>query len=277
MSITQEDIFDTAFSVAPYAVIGLIGAIILLPFLYVLSVSFRPPTELYDAPHFIPNEITFDYWRRGIEIIGPNLKNSAIVATGTAILSLTITIPGAYVFARQDFPGKEPAFYSILIALLFPYILLVIPISDIWYGLGLYNTRLGLIIAYQAFVTPFALWILRDFFEDLPHNIEEAAQVYGCSQFEAFWRVIIPISMPAIVATGFLAFLTGWNDFLFANMLVTGTGPRTAVVTLFLSTTGGDITDWGLATAETLIVGIPPTILYMVARRRLSESFALSD
>lgn len=277
MNATLEEIFDRIFGVAPYAVIAFIGAAILLPFLYVLSVSVRPPTELFGPPHFIPQEFTLEFWQRGFEIVGPNLRNSAIVATGTAILSLIITIPGAYVFARQDFPGKEPAFYSILVALLFPYILLIIPISDIWFGIGIYNTRIGLIIAYQAFVTPFALWILRDFFEDLPHNIEEAAQVYGCTQFEAFWRVIIPISMPAIVATGFLAFLTGWNDFLFANMLVTGTGPRTAVVTLFLSTTGGDITNWGLTMAETLIVGIPPTILYMVARKQLTQSFALTD
>lgn len=277
MSVTIEDALNRIFGVAPYIVIAFLGTVILLPFLFVLSVSLRPPTELYGEPHIIPDEITFRFWKQGFDIVGPNLKNSAIVATGTAILSLIITIPGAYVFARKDFPGKEQAFYSILVALLFPYVLLIIPISDIWYGLGLYNTRLGLIVAYQAFVTPFALWILRDFFEDLPQNIEEAAQVYGCTQFEAFWRVILPLSMPAIVATGFLAFLTGWNDFLFANMLVTGTGPRTAVVSLFLSTTGGEITTWGLTMAETLIVGIPPTVLYMVARGQLSESFALSD
>ena len=275
-TISLEKVDDIGFRLLPYLLILAICAVVLIPFLFVLSVSIRPPTGLYGPPHLIPESITLKFWKDAIQTVGPHLKNSAIIATGTAVVSLIITIPGAYVFARTEFPGKKPAFYSILVALLFPYILLVLPISDLWYELGLYNTRIGLILAYQAFVTPFALWILRDFFENLPHNLEEAAQVYGCTQFGAFYRVIVPLAMPAIVATGFLAFLTGWNDFLFANMLTTGTGPRTAVVTLFLSTTGGEITSWGHTMAATLLVGIPPTVLYMVARRYLTESFALS-
>lgn len=268
---------DFSFHVLRYITLSLILAMTVIPFLFMIMVSFRAPPEFFGGgPHLITRQPTLQAWGTAWgELSGP-LKNSALIATGTALLSLVITIPGAYVFARQDFPGKNLGFYLILVALLFPYLLLIIPITDTWRNLGLYNTIPGVIIAYQIFVTPFAIWILRDFFEKLPANLEEAAMVYGCSQFSAFYRVILPLSGPAVVATGFLAFLVGWNDFLFSNMLTTGTGPRPAVVELFLLTTGGETRFWAKIMAETIFVGLPPTILYMISRRYLTESFEVT-
>jgi ABC-type glycerol-3-phosphate transport system permease component len=266
---------ELGFQSAKYLLLGVSLLLAVFPFVYVLSVSFRPPAELYTAPHLLPRNPTLEPWQTAVDTLSGPLINSTIIAVGTAVLSLLITIPGAYVFGRKEFPGKRPMFYLVIMALLFPYILLVIPISDLWSELGLYNTIPGLWLAYQVFVTPFAIWILRDFFEQLPQNLEEAAQVYGCTQFGAFMRVVLPISMPAIVAVGFLAFLTGWNDFLFSNMLTTGTGPRPAVVSLFLSTAGSEQTLWTRLMAQTLIIGLPPTVLYIVARRKLSNALAV--
>jgi ABC-type glycerol-3-phosphate transport system permease component len=266
---------ELGFQSAKYLLLGVSLLLAVFPFVYVLSVSFRPPAELYTAPHLLPRSPTLEPWRTAVDTLSGPLINSTIIAVGTAVLSLLITIPGAYVFGRKEFPGKRPMFYLVITALLFPYILLIIPISDLWSELGLYNTIPGLWLAYQVFVTPFAIWILRDFFEQLPPNLEEAAQVYGCTQFGAFLRVVLPISMPAIVAVGFLAFLTGWNDFLFSNMLTTGTGPRPAVVSLFLSTAGSEQTIWTRLMAQTLIIGLPPTVLYIVARRKLSNALAV--
>lgn len=245
-----------------------------LPFLYSLSISFRPYSEVFGRIYWIPKDPTLSAWKRAFKLLSQPLKNSFVIATGSAIISLLITIPGAYVFGRKKFPGKQILFYAVIVALLFPYILLIIPITSIWNSVGLYNTIPGIWLAHQVFVTPFAIWILRDFFEQLPANIEEAAQIYGCTQFSAFVRVILPLSMPAIIAAGFLTFLIAWNDFLFTNMLTTGTGPRPAVVTLFISTTGGETTSWTLLMAETLMIGAPPTVLYMVARRYLGSAFA---
>lgn len=260
-----------------YVVLVLMLGFVGLPFIFAVSVAFRPPTELFaNHVYLIPKNPTIETWINGFNNLKQPLMNSVIIATGTMVISLFITIPGAYVFGRKDFPGKDLAFYAIVLALLLPYILLIIPMSALAHRTGLYNTIPGLWIAYQTFVTPFSLWILRDFFESLPSNLEEAAQVYGCTQFSAFVRVMLPISGPAIVAVGFLAFLTGWNDFLFSNYLTTGTGPRPAVVTLYLSTLGGERTYWGLLMAQTLIIGIPPTVLYMFSRRYLSQAFALS-
>lgn len=277
MNIDRISSGDIVFDILRYGILFVFLGMVILPFVYALSVSFRLPAEFFTQDiYWIPRNPSLKPWITAISELRTPLWNSTLIAVGTMILSLIITIPGAYVFGRKEFPGKRPMFYMIIIVLLFPYILLVIPITTLWTSIGLYNTIPGLWLAYQVFVTPFAIWILTDFFSKLPENLEEAAQVYGCTQFTAFLRVIVPLSAPAIVAVGFLAFLTGWNDFLFSNMLTTGTGPRPAVVTLYLTTAGGERNYWALVMAETLLIGAPPTVLYMVSRRYLSNAFAVN-
>lgn len=260
-----------------YTVIAFLVMVNVVPFLFIISVSFTSPEAFFGDPSLIPANPTLEAWQSGFTELKDNLLNSAIIATGTAVLSMIITIPGAYAFARKQFYGKSAAFYAIVTAMMFPYILLVIPIMGLWSDLNLYNTIPGMWLAYQIFVTPFAIWILRDFFQNLPTDLEEAAQVYGCSQFSAFTRVILPLAAPGIVAVGFLAFLTGWNDFLFSNLLTTGTGPVPAVPVLYGTIGGGsgERVYWGKLMAETLIIGIPPTVLYLFARNYLESAFAV--
>ena len=273
--LKRMDLDDATFISAKYIGILLLIILNVVPLLYAFSVSVKPPAEWFGDAHFLPKNPTIEPWIIAFDNLSGPLVNSVIIASGTAIISLLITVPGAYVFGRQNVPGKKFLFYVIIAALLFPYILLIIPIASVWNTLGLYNTIPGVWIAYQVFVTPFAVWILRDFFEKLPTDLEEAAQVYGCTQFQAFIKVILPLSLPGIVAVGFLAFLIGWGDFLFSSILTTGTGPRPAVVALFLDTAGGERVDWSVIMAETFIVGLPPTVIYMMSRRYLSNAFAV--
>jgi len=258
-----------------YGVLVFLLFLVLAPFTYTFFATFRPASEFFGEPHLFPRQFTLDPWMQAFDRLSGPLWNSFKIATGTAVLALLITIPSAYVFGRKEFRGKRIAFYLIVVALMFPYILMLIPISSLWFSLNLYNTVPGLWIAYQVFVTPFAIWILRDFFAKLPQNIEEAAQVYGCTQFSAFIRVILPLSLPAVVAVGFVAFLVGWNDFLFSNMLTDGTGPRPAVVVLFIDNIGEKTRVWSVMMAQTLLIGIPPAILYMFSRRYLTNAFAV--
>jgi len=276
MSSASRSLQDRFFDAMSYGVILFLIGIIVVPYSIVIFTSFKPPAEVFNNLNLIPQQPTIDAWISSFEALRGGLINSLIVATGTAVLSLLITIPGAYVFGRKDFPGKEIGFYMIISALLFPYLILVVPIGSWWLDFGLYNTIPGLWIAYQAFVTPFAIWVLRDFFEGLPDNIEEAAQVYGCSQFGAFIRVVLPLSIPAIAAVGFLSFLSGWNDFLFANLLTNNTGPQTAVVALFNTVNSGEQVLWSRMMAATIIVGFPPLVLYLIARQYLANAFAVS-
>ena len=277
MSAKEYDVAAVTLKAGTYGVVSFLVLFNLVVLAFILSVSFMPPTEFFGAPHLIPHEPTLQAWTSGFEELRDNLVNSFLIGLGTTVVALAISIPGAYAFARKEFYGRTLGFYAIISAMMFPYILLVIPIMDLWNDLGLYNTIPGMILAYQVFVTPFAIWILRDFFAKLPTDIEEAAQVYGCTQFTAFLRVILPLATPGIVAVGFLAFLTGWNDFLFANLLTTGTGPVPAVPVLYGTIGGGsgERVYWGKLMAETLIIGTPPTILYLVARNYLENAFTV--
>lgn len=251
---------------------------IVIPLVYVIGTSFKPPGELFtSSPHLVPNDPTIENYTYAIDRFGTQLVNSLLIALGTAGLALLITIPGAYVFGRKEFPGKRLLFYGIILALLFPHVVLIVPITELWLSVGLFNTLPGVWLSFQIFVAPFALWILRDFFRKLPSNLEESARIYGCSQFGAFVRVILPLSLPAIGAIGFLAFLHGWSDFLFANMLTTGNGPRPAIVSLYfaLNAGGGERVNWGPMMAMSMIIGLPPTALYMYTRQHLTNAFAV--
>ncbi len=247
----------------------------IIPIIYIILSSFKPPSAFFKpGVHWVPQQPTLQAWEQGLAALSDPLITSAMVASGTTLIALIITIPGAYVFGRREFPGRKLTFYMIVVSLLFPYILLIIPIADIWNDIGLYNTIPGIWLAYQVFVAPFAIWLLRDFFANLPTNIEEAAQVYGCTPFGAFFRVVLPLSAPGVMAVMFMAFLISWNDFLFANMILQQ-NKQTAIVALFQSTQGGERTYWGMLMAEALIIGIPPTILYMIARKKLTSAFAV--
>lgn len=270
MKSKHAEIFFAGLKVLTLAIYS---AMIIIPFIFILSVGFLPKAELFGPFHLIPRNPTLDSYEFAIQSIGDNLVNSFIASTGTALLTLLIAVTGGYVFARKEFPGKQLAFYAIITALMFPYVLMVVPITDIFFRIGLFNTFIGLIFAFQLFVAPFALWVLRDFFEKLPPHLEEAAQVYGCSEFTAFVRVVLPLSKPALMSTGFIAFVIGWHEFLFANMLTTYQGPRPATVQLFLDTVTGNITFWGVMMAETVLVALPTAILYFIARQSISETF----
>lgn len=257
-----------------YFVLALVLALILIPYTYVIVTAFKPPGEVFETS-WMPEEFSFQAW---IDVFRINdfhiyLWNSLISGLGAAVLAIVISVPGAYVFARKEFPGREPFFYLIVGTLIFPFILLIVPITITWINIGLFNSFLGLWLAFQIFAVPYSMWIMRSYFMQMPRFLEEAAMVYGCTQFQAFYRVILPLAKPVIVSVLFLAFLQGWSDFLFSNMLTTGDGPRTASVAIYVSSAGGERIEWEVLMVMTLITGIPPVILYMLAQKHISKTF----
>lgn len=252
----------------------LLTAVSILPVLYGISVSFRPRSEVFGPLHFFPHEPTIEPYQNVIADIGVNLANSLLLATGVAILVLVISIPGAYAFARLEFPGRTFLFYLIVFIMLLPLVGMVIPILTIWSKLGLYDTIIGLWFGILPGTIPISLWILRDYFSKLPDNLEEAAMVFGTTRFGAFVRVVLPVATPAMIAVGFLAFLGGWNEFLFSNLLTTGQGPRPAIVVLFSSLSVDSTNDWPYLLAMTFTIGVPPAVMYIIARRYLEAALS---
>lgn len=259
-----------------YAGLLFVLGLVLIPYSYIILAAFRSPGEMFEVKWF-PEEWSLEAWRYTIDTVEfqKYILNSFIAGSGAAVIALFIAVPGAYVFGRKQFWGKELFFYTITLALLFPFVLLVVPLTILWIKIGLYDTMVGLWLAYQVFIIPFALWILRGYFAELPPSLEECAMVYGCTHFQAFYRVMLPLAKPVIVSLLFICFLIGWGDFLFSNMLTTGEGPRTASVILYVTAAGGERIEWEVLMVMTLIAGIPPVILYILAQRQLMQTLAV--
>ncbi|MGQ4809781.1 Diacetylchitobiose uptake system permease protein NgcG [Candidatus Entotheonellaceae bacterium PAL068K] len=258
-----------------FTTLAFVLALVVIPYAYVVVTAFKSPDEVYET-RWIPTRISFHAWQEVFEIYDFHryLFNSLIAGVGSAVLALLISLPGAYIFARKEFRFREPFFYVIVGTLIFPFILLIVPITIVWIRVGLFDRFLGLWLAFQIFAVPYSMWILRGYFAQLPRYLEEAAMVYGCTQFQAFYRVMLPLAKPVIVSVLFLAFLQGWSDFLFSNLLTTSEGPRTASVAIYVATAGGERIEWEVLMVMTMITGIPPVILYMIAQKHLSRTFA---
>jgi len=258
-----------------FAVLGLVLALILIPYAYIIATAFKGPGEVFET-RWLPEEISLQAWIDVFEIFAFHqfLFNSLIAGLGSALLAVVISLPGAYIFARKKFRFRETFFYLIVGTLVFPFILLIVPLTIIWIKVGLFNTFLGLWLAFQIFAVPYCVWILRGFFAQLSPHLEEAAMVYGCTQFQAFYKVMVPLAKPVVISVLFLSFLYGWSDFLFSNMLTTGGGPQTASVAIYIATAGGERIEWEMLAAMTLIAGVPPVAVYMLAQKYLSQTFA---
>ncbi|MEM2175111.1 MAG: carbohydrate ABC transporter permease [Candidatus Micrarchaeia archaeon] len=259
--------------------IGLLFLLILTlaPISIAIALSFRPSFEAYSVWHWIPYEFTIEPWIKALTLYKMNyfLLNSFYAAIGNAILTLIISIPPSYLFARKKFKGKEIGFFLMIFALLFPYVLLIIPINVILARLNLTDTIPGLWLAFLTFTIPYAVWILTDFFAKLPRDIEEAAMLDGLSDIGAFFKVVLPLSKPALFATFFLAFLYGWDDFMFSSVLTTE-NTRTAVVNLHAFTTATGFCYWAELMASVLMVSIPPAILYAILQKYIVKGLALT-
>jgi len=271
----QTNRWDIGYMITNYLIVGLILAMILIPIIYTISASFKPEDEIFrNSVALLPENPTFENWVFGFNEMADGLLISTIASFGAALFALFVTIPGAYVFGRKEFPGKKIIFYGVVLTMLFPVIVLVVPVTRLWLDTGLYNSIPGLVIAWQILITPLVIWILRDYFSSLPANLEEAAQVYGATEFGAFVRVILPIATPALVAVGFLAFQNAWSEFLFAQLITDSSGPQPAIIHLWatLNASSGERVLWGAMMSQSLIIAVPPAFLYFATQRSLAKA-----
>ena len=221
----------TAVRILPHLALVPMALLVLLPPLWVLRTSLVPEALSYD-PRILP-AATLDNYRQILEGSGFALayRNSIVIALGSTLMSLPFAAATGYAFARFRTGGSLPRFV-VLATQMLPPVILVLPIFTIFRPLGLTNSVLGLVIAYSALNLPFLIWILMGFFEGVPVEFEWAAYVDGATPFGAFWRVVVPVSLPGIMAAGVLSFILAWNEFLFALVL---SGPTSATVPVALA------------------------------------------
>jgi multiple sugar transport system permease protein len=192
------------------------------PILWALSVSLKSGSELFLwPPRYIPLEPTFEHYRAAFtrDDFLAAIRNSLIIMVVATPISVLLSALGAYGLARYQFPGKEFSKYGILSIRMIPGILIAIPMFIIARKLGMHDRIITLIIAYVAFNLPFTIWMLTGFFEEIPREIEESALIDGCSPWQVFIRIVLPLSAPALVAATIFCMILCWNEFQFAVIL----------------------------------------------------------
>jgi ABC-type glycerol-3-phosphate transport system permease component len=254
----------TIKDILTYAALALVVIIVDLPFFQMISVSFKTRAEALSSISFFPEHFSLgniiNVWTR--TDFPRNILNSIIVALSTTVFCIAIAIIAGYALSR--FKGRFFSAYSVLLLLLqlFPSVLLLIPLFVIFSSLHLVDTLFGTVLAYTTMNLSFSIWMVKGFMDTIPFDLEEAGMIDGCTQFGAFIKVIIPISMPGISTVGIFTFINSWGEYTLASILLRS--DSNATLTLGLQKFISQFTaDWpSLMTASA--IATVPTILFLV-------------
>lgn len=245
----------------------------LFPLAWMTSLAFKSPTAFRSGtPTFLPEDWTWENFRTVFddELFTSALRNSFGIAIIATVLAVVVAMFAAYAIARLEFPGKKVLLSMALAIAMFPQAALVGPLFDMWRGLGIYDTWLGLIIPYLTFALPLSIWTMSAFFRQIPWEMEQAAQVDGATPWQAFRRVIVPLAAPGVFTTAILTFFFCWNEFLFAISLTSTDRARTVPAALSFFTGQSQFQSPVTAVmAASVVVTIPIVILVLVFQRRI--------
>lgn len=242
---------------------------VIFPFIQMVSISLKEPREQFLVPPTLtPKRPTLTNYIQAWQQPGfiRYFLNSLGLTIATMFFVTTISIFGAYAFTRLRFKLKNLLFTIILFSQMFCLGAIMVPLYKIFGNLGLIDTYAGLIIAYVGFYVPVAIWLLRSFIISIPIEIEEAAQVDGCTKIQAFWKVGLPLLRPCIGATAAYVFFVTWQEFLFALIFMTSADHRTLPVGI-LDFVGQYETNWGSLMAASILISIPVFIMFIFVQR----------
>jgi len=255
--------------IATYAIALALATFVGFPLLWMVISSLKPSAELFvNPPRLFPSELTLQWYRN---LIGnPDaillFRNSLVVGASTTLICLTAGTLAAYSVTRFAYPGKQAFLIGALFSYMFPAVVLFISIYMIVSVLGLIDTLFGLILCHCILTFPFALWMLKSFFEGIPREIDEAAWVDGASFLRTFFTIILPLALPGIFSVAVFVFVLSWNEFLFASVLITSGDMKTIPLGIAEFITSFDIR-WGEIMAIGTLATLPVVILFLFVQR----------
>jgi ABC-type glycerol-3-phosphate transport system permease component len=258
---------------ASYAVLGLVSAFALLPVYWALNTSLKLGTHVTTTPpEWFPNPITLENY---VSVLSQSslpryYLNSVVLVVCTILLVLTIGVHAGYAAARYEFRGKETLLFFLLSTIMIPGVVTLIPQYLLAVQLGLHDTYIALILVFSAWQVPVVVWIMRGFFENIPRELDEAAQVDGCSRLTAFYRVVLPLSWPGLAASAIVVFVWVWNEFLIALTLTASDSTRPLTVGLYFFLGEARI-EWERLTAGACAALIPVIVAFLLLQRYFIE------
>lgn len=248
-----------------YASVCLLTVFSLFPFVWMIFSSLKPPDEIYTTPpRWLSNNLTVEHYRKVFfeTNIPRYFLNSTMLAFVTTVTALALAILAGYGFARFKFPGSHFMSLSVLFSQMLPQAVVLIPLYIVLNKTRLINTYPGLTITYLMLTLPLSVWMLKGFFTNIPRELEESAMIDGCSRSYALFKVIVPISAPAILATGIYIFTVAWQEFMFALNFATTLSTKTLPIGIS-EFTGQFRTDWGGVMAASVVVTVPVVVLFI--------------
>ena len=192
--------------------------------------------------------------------------NSLIVSVLTTILAVVVAVPAAYAFSRFRFPGRKFLFFSVLLRNMFPAVIFLVPLFILMRWLGLVNTHGSLVLTYLTFGLPLAIWLLKGFYDNIPVQLEQAARIDGATRFQAFLLIVMPLSVPGIIATAIYSFIAAWNEYIYAYTFLSKNDQLTLPVGIqrFFSE---NTTDFPGLMAASFLMSVPVVVLFLVLQR----------
>ena len=262
------------WSVTGWVFLILLVLYAILPMVWMLITSVKSQfAAIQYPPEWIPGNPTLEQYRR---LLSPSnevgaqflryMLNSIYVSTLTTVFGVAVAVPAAYAFSRFKFPGRNALFFSVLFRNMFPAVVFLMPLFIMMRWLGLVNTHASLIITYLTFGLPLSIWLLKGFYDNIPVELEQAARIDGCTRFQAFWMVVMPLSAPGIIATAIYAFIVAWNEYVYALTFLNDDEKLTLPVGLQRFFTEY-ATNWPGLMAASFIMSVPVVVMFLVLQK----------
>jgi multiple sugar transport system permease protein len=246
----------------------------MLPMVWMFLTSIKTQFgALKYPPQWIPETATFEQYQRLLspaDEVGREflryLFNSIWISLATTVIGVLLAVPAAYAFSRFKFPGRKVLFFSVLLRNMFPAVVFLMPLFIMMRWLGLVNTQLSLILTYLTFGLPLSIWLLKGFYDNIPVQLEQAARIDGATRFQAFVLIVMPLSSPGIIATAIYAFITAWNEYVYALTFLNDESKLTLPVGLqhFFTEYA---TNWPGLMAASFIMSVPVVAMFLVLQK----------
>jgi multiple sugar transport system permease protein len=259
-------------ALVPAAVLGMLTLVAVFPLFWMALSSLKTYETLYVfPPRFDSSELGLHFYRAVLDSTPflSFIKNSTIVALSSTLIGTLFAALAAYALSRARFVGAHALKNAVLVAYIFPPVLIAIPLFIVINRLGLANTHIGLIIVHIVYTFPFSTWMLRSFFDRIPAELEEAARIDGADQLTIFFRVALPLVAPGVVAVAVFAFISSWNEFLLSLIILGAGANRTLSVGLY-ALVGGEFAQWGPAMAAATLAILPTLVLFLLIQHKIA-------
>ncbi|SNT07814.1 multiple sugar transport system permease protein [Noviherbaspirillum humi] len=249
-----------------YIPLGIFVFVLLFPFYWMTITAFKPDSELLmqsGNPFWVIAPTLAHFKKLLFDTPYPQwLFNTMLVSVLSTVLSLAASVFAAYAIERLRFQGSKPVGLAIFLAYLIPPSILFIPLAQIVFKLGLFDTRWALILTYPTFLVPFCTWLLMGYFRSIPYELEECALIDGASRWQILTKVILPLAVPGLISAGIFAFTLSWNEFIYALTFISSSEVKTVPVGIVTELVEGDVYHWGALMAGALLGSLPVAVVY---------------